>query len=658
MIVEVALPISIDKTLYYSVEGDMQLELGDYVMVPLSNRQAVGLVVDIKNEIDPEMELKSVINKLCIPAMQVSLIRFIQWVSSYNIIPMGMVLKMVFGGMPRGKFLSPGYLQEASVCSEYDSSLECTLPELSAEQDAACNSIIEKGRGFSVTVLDGKTGSGKTEVYCTAAKRYLHEHNGAQILVLLPEIVLATQLMKRINGYFANYHPVEWHSGLTVKRRRENWVSAACGTTSIVVGARSALFLPFKNLRMIIVDEEHESSYKQDYGMIYNARDMAIVLAKQADIPVILCSATPALETMYNVLQGKYHHVILQRRFGTAVMPDIVVADMRKDTLKKSWLSTCLHDKILATLKKGQQVMLFLNRRGYARLVLCKKCGHKINCPNCCTWLAEHRMLGMLMCHYCAHTCVASKQCSNCKEHNTMIAYGVGIERIAEGIAELIPEARTAIMSSDLSVRDANNVMEQALTGNIDIIIGTQMIAKGHNFPKLTLVGVIDADLGLGNSDLRAAEKTYQLLQQVSGRSGRYEEKGEVVLQTYDPENSIIRSLLSNNREDFYSVELESRKNAEMPPYTRLVSIIVSGNDEHRVLEAANCIATRIAGKITVWGPAPASLSFINNMYRYRILLKVHNVASLRGFLTKCRDTYKKSRFVRIAVDVDPMNFA
>ncbi|MDB1135007.1 primosomal protein N' [Candidatus Anaplasma sp. TIGMIC] len=657
MIAEVIVPVPLDKTFYYAIKDGMSLSAGDYVRVPFGGRVAVGLVVDIKATVECEVELKTVIDKLLFPAINPAAIKFIQWVSSYNIIPLGMVLKMVFGGMPKGKFLSfDGILDESSNVKSPVDDFE-TLPELSGEQSVACDKIVDKLSGFSVTVLDGKTGSGKTEVYCSAARKLLRESGDAQILVLLPEIVLATQLMKRLHGYFAEYNPVEWHSGLTVKKRRENWLSVVCGTTSIVVGARSALFLPFRNLKMIIVDEEHESSYKQDSGMSYNARDMSIVLAKQIDIPVVLCSATPALETMHNVWQRKYHHVVLQRRFGEAVMPEIIVADMRKDELKNAWLSSCLYEKISATLAKGNQVMLFLNRRGYARLVLCKKCGHKISCPNCCTWLAEHKILGAMLCHYCAYTCGVPRQCPSCQEHDTMSPYGVGIERIAEGIRELISEARPAVISSDISARDANRTIEHLLSGELNVIIGTQIIAKGHNFPKLTLVGVIDADLGMGNSDLRATEKTYQLLHQVSGRSGRYKERGQVVLQTYDPESTVIKSLLSDNREDFYNTELQSRRTTEMPPFMRLVSIIVSGKEELRVIEIANSIVSSMSGKVTVWGPAPAPISFVNNRHRYRILLKVANIVSVRNLLSECRDKYKQSRHVRVVIDVDPMSF-
>ena len=655
MIAEVVLPVPLDRTFYYMVEGDAVISVGDYVSVPFGSRTAIGLVLQLQESIELDIELKFIQNRLDLPAVRPELISFIQWVSNYNIIPIGTVLKMVLGGMPSVKLLSKGCQDGQNHCDA-----EKQPPEnyqLSEEQSIACARILELSSGFSVTVLDGETGSGKTEVYCAAVRQLLGDRPGAQILILLPEIVLATQLMKRVFEHFSERNPVEWHSGLTPKKRRENWLAVSCGTASIVVGARSALFLPFKDLKMIIVDEEHESSYKQDSGMVYNARDMSIVLAKELDVPVVLCTATPALETMYNVEQGKYSHVVLRHRFGEAVMPDIIVADMRNAELKNSWLSTELYEKISATIARGHQAMLFLNRRGYARLVLCKKCGYKVNCPHCSTWLTEHRVLGSLICHYCGYSRAILRQCPECLLDGTMNPYGVGIERIAEGIEELIPGVRTAILSSDIGTKEANRVIERILAGEVDVIIGTQIIAKGHNFPKLTLVGVVDADLGLGNSDLRATEKTYQLLHQVAGRSGRYKEKGQVVLQTYDPDSTVIKSLISSNREDFYREELKSRKIGEMPPYVRLVSIVISGKNENKVVNVAQEIARYLASSVTVWGPAPAPISLVNNMYRYRILLKVPKMSVIRSLLSSCREKYKKLPSVRVVIDVDPLNF-
>ncbi|ASI47783.1 MAG: primosomal protein N' [Anaplasma ovis] len=658
IIAEVALPVPVDRCFYYSVREGMELSVGDYVRVPFGNRVAVGIITTMRRGPTPDMELKDIGDRIPLPPVQRPLMEFLKWVSNYNIMPIGMVLKMVLGGVIAAKSCMFGTQEYKRCVPTGDGHGLSASAELSGEQLKACDQIVGRLSGFSVTVLDGKTGSGKTEVYCTAIAKLLHSCLDAQILILLPEIVLATQLMKRVHNYFAGYNPVEWHSGLTAKKRRENWLAITYGASSIVVGARSALFLPFKNLKLIVVDEEHESSFKQDCGIIYNARDMSIVLAKQLGVPVVLCSATPALETMHNVHQGKYHHVVLKQRFGEAVMPDIAVVDMRKDQLLREWLSSGLHDKIASTLAKGNQAMLFLNRRGYARLVLCKKCGYKISCPNCCTWLTEHKRLDGLLCHYCAYSCAVPQQCPDCTKHNTMTPYGVGVERVAEGIKELVPKAKVAIISSDVSTKRITRAIEQIMEGEVNVIVGTQIIAKGHNFPKLTLVGVIDADLGMGNSDLRATEKTYQLLHQVSGRSGRFEEKGEVVLQTHGPESPVIQSLLSCEREDFYSAELHSRKVTDMPPYTRLVAIIVSGKEEFRVVDVSKDIVADLSRHITVWGPAPAPMSLVNGVHRYRMLIKTRSIMAVRKILAECRDRYTKLGRVKVVIDVDPVNFA
>ncbi|KAF2281969.1 hypothetical protein GH714_042793 [Hevea brasiliensis] len=544
------------------------------------------------------MELKDIGDRIPLPPVQRPLMEFLKWVSNYNIMPIGMVLKMVLGGVIAAKSCMFGTQEYKRCVPTGDGHGLSASAELSGEQLKACDQIVGRLSGFSVTVLDGKTGSGKTEVYCTAIAKLLHSCLDAQILILLPEIVLATQLMKRVHNYFAGYNPVEWHSGLTAKKRRENWLAITYGASSIVVGARSALFLPFKNLKLIVVDEEHESSFKQDCGIIYNARDMSIVLAKQLGVPVVLCSATPALETMHNVHQGKYHHVVLKQRFGEAVMPDIAVVDMRKDQLLREWLSSGLHDKIASTLAKGNQAMLFLNRRGYARLLR-----------------GASAMSGLYKTQY----------------HD---AVWWGVERVAEGIKELVPKAKVAIISSDVSTKRITRAIEQIMEGEVNVIVGTQIIAKGHNFPKLTLVGVIDADLGMGNSDL-ATEKTEK------------------------PINYCTRSLVAlADLKKKGSAELHSRKVTDMPPYTRLVAIIVSGKEEFRVVDVSKDIVADLSRHITVWGPAPAPMSLVNGVHRYRMLIKTRSIMAVRKILAECRDRYTKLGRVKVVIDVDPVNFA
>ncbi len=489
------------------------------------------------------------------------------------------------------------------------------------------------------------------------------EEGNAQVLILLPEIVLTSQLVNRVRSQTSG-NIAQWHSGLTPKARRNNWLSIANGSAQIIIGARSALFLPYKNLKLIIVDEEHDSSFKQEQGVIYNARDMAIILAKIENIPIVLSSATPLLETIYHVKNGNYNHVKLTKRFGGAELPHIKVVN------NKQWISNELFEGIKQTIEKKQQAMLFLNRRGYAQLAVCKKCGYKISCSNCAVWLTYHKKKNVLLCHHCSYQSKLPEKCSNCQSEQSLFLYGVGIERLLEEIVKLIPNAKTAIISSDQ--KSLGNIIDSVLKEEVNIIIGTQVIAKGHNFPKLTLVGVINADLGLENSDLRAAEKTYQLLHQVAGRSGRFNEKGMVIVQTNNPESLIIKALQQQKRDLFYEIELESRRKAKMPPFSRLIALIVCGKDQFATQKAASEITSFLHNQYSatsqrlmpeefeIFGPSPAAINFLNNKYRYRVLLKIHNKHSL-SLKRKLKHWIKNNRnlssSIAVTVDVDPVSF-
>nr|AIT39411.1 primosomal protein N' [Wolbachia pipientis] len=492
------------------------------------------------------------------------------------------------------------------------------------------------------------------------------EEGNAQVLILLPEIVLTSQLVNRVRSQTSG-NIAQWHSGLTPKARRNNWLSIANGSAQIIIGARSALFLPYKNLKLIIVDEEHDSSFKQEQGVIYNARDMAIILAKIENIPIVLSSATPLLETIYHVKNGNYNHVKLTKRFGGAELPHIKVVN------NKQWISNELFEGIKQTIEKKQQAMLFLNRRGYAQLAVCKKCGYKISCSNCAVWLTYHKKKNVLLCHHCSYQSKLPEKCSNCQSEQSLFLYGVGIERLLEEIVKLIPNAKTAIISSDQ--KSLGNIIDSVLKEEVNIIIGTQVIAKGHNFPKLTLVGVINADLGLENSDLRAAEKTYQLLHQVAGRSGRFNEKGMVIVQTNNPESLIIKALQQQKRDLFYEVELESRRKAKMPPFSRLIALIVCGKDQFATQKAASRITSFLHDQcstttpsvlsfqcltrekeLEIFGPSPAAINFLNNKYRYRVLLKIHNKHSL-SIKRKLKYCCNLSSNIAVTIDVDPVSF-
>ncbi|WP_264377582.1 MULTISPECIES: replication restart helicase PriA [unclassified Wolbachia] len=652
--VDVLLPLPIDQLFSYAVEEDTEVSIGDYVVVPFGRKRLIGIVWKYSGKSD--RELKCIEQKIELPSIRPKLIEFAEWVVQYNVIPIGMLAKVIMGGVLKVNQIDKlVFTKQKQEISEID----C---QLSPEQQAARDKIISNLNEYSVTLLDGETGSGKTEVYLSVIARLIEIVNDAQVLILLPEIVLTSQLVNRVHSQISG-NIAEWHSGLTPKARRNNWLNIANGSAQIIIGARSALFLPYKNLKLIIVDEEHDSSFKQEQGIIYNARDMAIILAKLENIPIILSSATPLLETIYHVKKGNYNHVKLTERFGGAELPHIKVVN------NKQWISNELFEGIKQTIEKKQQVMLFLNRRGYAQLAVCKKCGYKISCSNCTVWLTYHKKKNVLLCHHCSYQLKLPEKCSNCQSEQSLLLYGVGIERLVEEIVKLIPNAKTAIISSDQ--KSLGNVIDSVLKEEVNIIIGTQVIAKGHNFPKLTLVGVINADLGLENSDLRAAEKTYQLLHQVAGRSGRFNEKGTVIVQTNNPESLIIKALQQQKRDLFYETELESRRKAKMPPFSRLIALIVCGKDQFATQKAANEITNFLHNQFSttsqhltlkefeIFGPSPAAINFLNNKYRYRVLLKIYNNHSLfiKKKLKHWIKNYNSSSNITVTIDVDPVSF-
>ncbi|WP_265041752.1 replication restart helicase PriA [Wolbachia endosymbiont (group B) of Melanostoma mellinum] len=659
--VDVLLPLPIDQLFSYAVEEDTEVSIGDYVVVPFGRKRLIGIVWRESSKSD--RELKFIEQKIDLPSIRPKLIEFAEWVAQYNVIPIGMLAKVIMGGVLKVNQI------DKLVCTKQKQEISEIDYQLSPEQQAARDKIISNLNEYSVTLLDGETGSGKTEVYLSVIARLIEIVNDAQVLILLPEIVLTSQLVNRVRSQTSG-NIAEWHSGLTPKARRNNWLSIANGSAQIIIGARSALFLPYKNLKLIIIDEEHDSSFKQEQGIIYNARDMAIILAKLENISIILSSATPLLETIYHVKKGNYNHVKLTKRFGGAELPQIKVVN------NKQWISNELFEGIKQTIEKKQQVMLFLNRRGYAQLAVCKKCGYKISCSNCAVWLTYHKKKNVLLCHHCSYQSKLPEKCSNCQSEQSLLLYGVGIERLVEEIVKLIPNAKTAIISSDQ--KSLGSVIDSVLKEEVNIIIGTQVIAKGHNFPKLTLVGVINADLGLENSDLRAAEKTYQLLHQVAGRSGRFNEKGTVIVQTNNPESLIIKALQQQKRDLFYEVELESRRKAKMPPFSRLIALIVCGKDQFATQKAASeitsflhdqCSATIPSAlsfqcvtrkkELEIFGPSPAAINFLNNKYRYRVLLKIHNKHSLsiKKKLKYWIKNYNLNSNIAVTIDVDPVSF-
>ena len=534
-------------------------------------------------------------------------------------------------------------------------------PAFSPDQAVAAADLADTAGagGFSVTLLDGVTGAGKTEVYFAAVAAALER--GRQVLVLVPEIALTAQWLGRFEERFGAV-PAEWHSDLTPAQRRRTWRAVAEATARVVVGARSALFLPFSELGLIVVDEEHDISFKQEEGVVYHARDMAVVRARLAESPIVLVSATPSLETVVNAQAGRYRRLHLPGRHAGALLPDIHLVDMRSDMPpRQCWLSPSLRAGLAETFEAGEQAMLFLNRRGYAPLTLCRSCGHRLQCPNCTAWLVEHRRQGRLMCHHCGLAEGLPRACPSCGDADSFAACGPGVERLAEEVAELFPRVRLGLMTSDTlgGPHAAADFIRRVEERALDLVIGTQVVAKGHHFPLLTLVGVVDADLGLAGGDLRAAERTYQLLCQVAGRAGRAARPGRVYVQTYMPEHAVMQALVSGERDRFYEAEAAARRAHGMPPFGRLAGIVVSGPDEGAVAAAARRLARSAprGQRLEVLGPAPAPLSRIAARYRWRLLVKAAKEVNLQAALRPWLAAAKPKGGVRIKADIDPYSF-
>jgi primosomal protein N' (replication factor Y) len=535
--------------------------------------------------------------------------------------------------------------------------------ELTPDQADAAGKIAAavKAGAYGTTLLRGVTGSGKTEVYLEAVAATLRA--GRQALVLLPEIALTAEFLKRVEVRFGA-RPAEWHSGATMTERRRIWRMVGQGQAQLVIGARSALFLPFQNLGLIVVDEEHDTSYKQEDGVLYNARDMAVLRASLVSAQVVLASATPSLESWANAQSGKYTRLDLEARFGPAVMPTMQTIDMRTEKLPSDrWVSDALKRAVDARLAAGEQAMLFLNRRGYAPITLCRACGHQVGCDQCDARMVEHRFLKRLMCHQCGETKPMPEKCPSCDAEGRMAPVGPGVERMGEEAVKLFPDARVAVLSSDMygSARALKAEIEAIAAGGADVIIGTQLVAKGHNFPHLTLVGVIDADLGLQGSDLRAAERTFQLMRQVAGRAGRAEKPGTALLQTYQPDHPVIRAILAGDEEGFWRAEAAEREQAGVPPYGRMAGIILSGPDVAQVFDAANMLA-RNAGALArvgaqVYGPAPAPIARIRGRHRVRLLVKAGKGVALQGAIAEWIGQLRLRGELRLAVDIDPQSF-
>ena len=715
--VGVLLPLPLAGAYDYRIPRGMALSEGDFVRVPFGARQVAGVVWGPGSDAIGEDRLKDVLDRCDVPPLPPESRRFVHWVSGYTVHSLGSVLRMVMSipealqppkpttayvlsqppdddtrltparrrvldvladGPPRS---APELAREAGVGTSVIKGLAGAgliaaverrpvpppLPDwrrpgptLSPAQTRAAQELRRAvGGGFAVTLLDGVPGSGKTEVYFEAIAEALEQ--GRQALVLLPEIALGAQWLTRFHARFAA-DPAQWHSDLTRGERRRTWRAVAEGRASVVVGARSALFLPFRDLGLIVVDEEHDAAFKQDDGVAYNARDMAVVRARLGDLPIALVSATPSLETIVNVEEGRYGCAHLPDRHGGAPLPRVTVVDQRVDRPPRGgWLSPTLRDAVAETVSGGAQALLFLNRRGYAPLTLCRACGHRLRCPWCIAWLVEHRSIGRLQCHHCGHSAPLPDACPSCGAADSLAACGPGVERLAEEVTDLFPDMRYALATSDTLTGPAaaRDLVRRIEEHEIDVVIGTQIVAKGYHFPLLTLVGVVDADLGLTGGDLRAAERTYQLLYQVAGRAGRAERPGQVILQTYMPEHPVMAALVSGDRSRFLAAETEARRELRMPPFGRLAALIVSGRDEAAVDAVARALgrAAPADDGVRVLGPAPAPMSLLRGRHRRRLLLKAAKDVAVPAVIRRWLASVSLPGSVRVQVDVDPLNF-
>jgi primosomal protein N' (replication factor Y) len=719
-VVDVLLPVALDRAYSYRVPEELELAPGDIVCVPLGAREATAVVWADNPKPNPRLDnrLKDVEQKLDLPPLRPELRSFVDWVANYTVSSRGMVLRMCLrmgehlgaerervgvrlvgdapqrmtsarqrvmallaDGMVRGKsdaareagvsvgvidgLIDEGTLETLVLPPEpvaQKPDADFVQSEFTPDQQAAATALkatVAQG-GYTVTLLDGVTGSGKTEVYFEAVADTIRQ--GRQSLILMPEIALTAQFLDRFAARFG-VRPAEWHSELTPRKRARTWKAVADGEVAVVVGARSALFLPYADLGLIVVDEEHDPAYKQEDGVHYHARDMAVVRGHIARIPVLLASATPSLETVVNARRGRYQKLALPERFGGQREPAVEAIDLRRAPPPPGrFISPLLADAVQTAIERREQALLFLNRRGYAPLTLCRACGFRFSCPNCDAWLVDHRFRKQLVCHHCGFAMPHPAACPNCQAQNSFVACGPGVERLEEEVRGLFPQARVLVLSSDLvaSVERLRQELDDVAQGRFDIVIGTQLVAKGHHFPMLNLVGVVDADLGLSNGDPRAAERTFQLLHQVIGRAGRDAGAGLGLLQTHQPEHPVMRALIAQDREAFYDAEIEGRERDHYPPFGRLASIVVSGADKNDAAAHARSLARAAPqyDEVRVLGPAEAPLALVRGRHRLRLLIKAPRNFDLAAYLREwLAAAPKKHGSIKLDIDVDPQSF-
>ena len=712
---QVLFPVNVPGAFDYRLPADITAKRGDFVFAPIGKQMKLGVVWNIAED-DGARALKDIAQVKLTRPLSSEMLKFIDWTAQYNCVSPGLVLRMVMrsykaldpsplvtqfspsGTLPakmsaaREAILDKGgpfparaseIAQRAGVSSGVVRGFEKAgglvaaslavdgpfgIPDpnhggktLTAAQEQAADDLkLQVSRQpFNVSLLDGVTGSGKTEVYFEAAAEALKD--GGQVLVLVPEIALTQAGMSRFKARFG-VEPAPWHSQLGDAPRRRVWREVAHGRAQLVVGARSALYLPFANLKLVVVDEEHDTSYKQEEGVIYNARDMAVVRGKIDNHSVVLASATPSLESLVNARTGRYAHVILPERPGAVTLPDINLVDLKEHPPEKGdYISAPLIEAARAVLTRGEQAMLYLNRRGYAPLIICRNCGEKLKSPDTDSWLVEHRASGRVMCHQTGFSMRMPKSCPECKADETLVPVGPGVERVAEEAARHFPEAKIEIFSSDTAGNPAEIKARMARMeqGEIDILVGTQMVVKGHNFPKLTFVGVVDGDLSLAGGDPRAGERTYQTLVQVAGRAGRADKPGHALIQTHQPDHEALIALAAGDRERFISAELALREALLLPPYGKLAAIIISGPDQAKTESFAKKVVTLApkAEGIEILGPSEPPIGRLRGLYRRRILIQSEDTVNLSKYMRIWRKRLKVPNKYKLQIDIDPQSF-
>ena len=718
-VVDVLVPVALDQAYSYRVPEGAELAPGDIVAVSMGARDCLGVVWADNLAPNPRLHnrLKDVDSKLDYPPLKPELRQFVDWVAQYTLASRGMVLRMVLrmgdlgparqrvgvrlagpqpvrmtaararvlraladgfthvkGDAAREAGVSPGVIDGLIDEGTLESVVlppeplmrapdpDFRKPDFSLGQLAAADALrltVNQG-GYTVTLLDGVTGSGKTEVYFEAVAENIRR--GHQTLILMPEIALTAGFLDRFAARFG-VRPAEWHSQLPPRRRARTWEAVAQDEVQVVVGARSALFLPYADLGLIVVDEEHDPAYKQEDGAHYHARDMAVVRGSIAKFPVVLASATPSVESEVNARRGRYRRLHLPERFGGAHLPQIEAIDMRTEGPPRGrFISPKLAEAVQHVLERREQALLFLNRRGYAPLTLCRACGFRLQCPNCDAWLVDHRFKRRLVCHHCGFSTPPPAECPKCHATESFAPVGPGVERLEQEAAELFAGARILVLSSDLveSIERLRAELDDVAQGRFDIVIGTQLVAKGHHFPKLNLVGIVDADLGLGNGDPRAAERTFQLLHQVVGRAGREEGRGQGFMQTHQPDHPVMKALIMGDREAFYKNEIELRERTGYPPFGRLASLIVSANERHAAEGYGRALAS-LAPKdenVRVLGPAEAPIAVVRGRHRFRLLVKSPRVFDLSSYMRDWLSGAPKPKGnLQLEVDIDPMSF-